>query len=101
MLFTVLIEDVNKALQTKKPKIEAKLYNKILKEFYNLLLLFIKKEADKLNLYKPGVDYKINLKKDNYKREVFISFRPLYNILREELLVLKKTLRDLLDKGFI
>jgi hypothetical protein len=80
-LFTVLIEDVNKAFWTKELKTEAELCNKISKEFYNLLLLFMKKEVDKLNLYKPGIDYKINLKKDDYGREVSISFRPLYNML--------------------
>jgi hypothetical protein len=55
---------MNKALREKKPKFEEELYTKIFKEFYNLLLLFIKREVDKLNLYKLGVDYKIYLKKN-------------------------------------
>ena len=100
-VFAVSIEDINKALQTKEPKTKAELHTKIPAEFHNLLPLFIKKEADKLNPHKPGTDHKINLKRDAQGQEVPIPFGPLYRISREELLVLKKTLRDLLDKGFI
>lgn len=63
-VFAIFIANVNKALQQKKLKTEAEFRKKISIEFYNLLPLFRKKEADKLNLYKLGVDYKINLKKD-------------------------------------
>jgi hypothetical protein len=63
-VFIVSFKDINKALRKKKPKSKGKLYKKIPKEFHNLLLLFIKKKIDKLNLYKPRVDYKIYLKKD-------------------------------------
>ena len=85
----------------KHPLAEAKLKVKILKEFYNLLPLFLKWGVNILNLYKPSVNYKIRIKKDVNRNELLLLFSPLYSILREELLVLKKMLKDLLDKGFI
>jgi hypothetical protein len=63
-VFIVSLKDINKALREKKPKSKRKLYKKISKKFHDLLPLFIKKKIDKLNLYKPKVDYKIYLKKD-------------------------------------
>ena len=54
-----------------------------------------------LNLYKLSVNYKICIKKDVNKNKLLLLFSLLDNILREELLVLKKMLKDLLDKGFI
>ena len=63
-VFTISIEDINKALCIKVSLLEGELYKRISPEFYNLLPLFIKKEADKLNLYKLGVDHEVNLKTD-------------------------------------
>lgn len=100
-VFAVSLEDINKALRAKIPPTEEELQARIPPEFHNMLPLFIKKEADKLNPHKPRVDHKINLKTDKKNQEVPVPFRPVYSISREELLVLKKTLRDLLDKGFI
>jgi hypothetical protein len=48
-----------------------------------------------------GVDYTIKLKKDDSSREKEVPWGPLYSILRDELLVLRKTLTELLNKGFI
>jgi hypothetical protein len=48
-----------------------------------------------------GVDYTIKLKKDDSSREKEVPSGPLYSILRDELLVLRKTLTELLNKGFI
>lgn len=44
---------------------------------------------------------KINLEKDDEGRENPIPWGPLYGISRGKLLVLKKTLKDHLDKGRI
>jgi hypothetical protein len=63
-IFIVSLKNINKALREKKSKSKEKLYKKIPKEFYNLLLFFIKKKVDKLNLYKPRVNHKIYLKKN-------------------------------------
>ena len=66
-----------------------------------MLPLFKKKEADRLNKYKSGIDLKIELKKGLNGKDFPLFFGLLYNIFWEELLVLKKILKDLLEKGFI
>ncbi len=43
----------------------------------------------------------INLEKDETGKEKAPPYRPLYDMSKEELLVLCKTLADLLDKGWI
>jgi hypothetical protein len=48
-----------------------------------------------------GINYTIKLERDNSGREKEVPWGPLYSILRDELLILRKTLIDLLDKGFI
>jgi len=53
------------------------------------------------NPYKPGINYEIYIKKDVNRNELLLPFSLLYSMLREELLVLKKMFKDLLDKGFI
>ncbi|KAK3400819.1 hypothetical protein B0T20DRAFT_348538, partial [Sordaria brevicollis] len=57
--------------------------------------------ADKLNFYRPNVNYKIIIKKDKNGKEFLILFGLFYNIIKEEFLIFKKTLKDLLNKGFI
>ena len=51
--------------------------------------------------HRPRIDYRIPLKrnKDDYKESPL--FGPLYGMNREELLYLRKTLTELLDKNFI
>ncbi|EGZ67899.1 hypothetical protein NEUTE2DRAFT_74662, partial [Neurospora tetrasperma FGSC 2509] len=58
-------------------------------------------EADYFDSYKLGVDLKIELKKGPDSKDLPLPFGPLYNIFREEFLVLKKISWDLIDKGFI
>ena len=48
----------------------------------------------------PGIDHEIELEKVN-GRDAEVLWGPLYNMSREELLVLRKELIRLLDKGFI
>jgi hypothetical protein len=93
--------DIDKALRLKILKIKEELKERILAIFYNLLLLFRKVEADKLNLYKPGINYEINIKINEKRRPFPLPFGVLYSILRDKLLIFKKIFRDLLDKGFI
>jgi hypothetical protein len=49
--------------------------------------------------YYPGIDYAIELEKDKHSREKAVPWGLLYNMLKEELLVLWKILTDYLDKG--
>jgi hypothetical protein len=97
-VFTASMADINKALR-KKSKTDP---TKVLDSFYHpWLLLFDDKEANKLPpLRSAGIDHAIELEKVDGK-EPTVPWGPLYNMPRDELLVLRKTLTSLLDKGFI
>ena len=93
------LADINKALQEKKytnPETQ-------LPEWINckLMKLFDRKEANKLPPYRPGINHHIELEKDADGKTPEAPWGPLYNMSRGELLILQKTLNDLLDKGFI
>ncbi|XP_044717368.1 reverse transcriptase (RNA-dependent DNA polymerase) domain-containing protein [Hirsutella rhossiliensis] len=62
---------------------------------------FSQQLADQLPPHRPGVDLRIEVLKDEHGREKPLPWGPLYSMSREELLVLRKTLTELLDKGFI
>ncbi len=63
--------------------------------------MFEPKEAEKLPPHRgEGIDHKIDLVRHGDK-EPEVPWGPLYNMTAEELVVLRKTLTDLLDKGFI
>jgi hypothetical protein len=49
----------------------------------------------------PGINHAIELKKDEFRRKKDVPWGPLYSMTKEELLVLRKTLTDHLDKGWI
>ena len=66
-----------------------------------LMKLFDRKEANKLPPYRPGIDHHIELEKDADGKTPEAPWGPLYNMSRGELLILQKTLNNLLDKGFI
>lgn len=98
-VFAASMADINKALQT-KPLVDArtKLPPWVESRF---VALFDKKEADKLPPHRPGIDHRIELEKDSNGKTPDAPWGPLYSMSRDELLVLRKTLNDLLDKGFI
>jgi hypothetical protein len=91
-LNNILIKDIRKVFQ---PKIIINLVIKLLKYYYEFLLVFDQQETDKFPSYK---EY-------NYKIELLLSkllpAGPLYSILEDELLVLRKFLEKNLSKGFI
>jgi hypothetical protein len=91
--------DINKALAVKKytdPK------DKMPTCFHQWLDVADRKKAGLLPPVRgQGVDYFIKLEKDDNGREKEVPWGPLYSMSRDELLVLRKTLTDLLDKGFI
>jgi hypothetical protein len=98
-VFTASLADINKALAEKKytdPR--TKLPSWIRPEFY---LVFDRIDANRLPLYREGVDHGIKLLRTPNGSEHTIPWGPLYNMSRDELLVLRKTLTDLLDKEFI
>ena len=98
-LYAVSIDDVEKALRGKAPvKPEDKIPARFLGEFRKL---FDAQEASKLPPHRLGIDHEVNLQRDSSGEERPLPWGPLYSMSREELLVLKKTLTDLLQKGYI
>lgn len=94
-IFTASIADIDKALQPKKPVDVRALLPAQYQEFYEL---FNPKEAEKLPPHRgPGVDHKIELE----PKDAQPPWGPLYSMSRGELLVLRKELTSLLEKGFI
>lgn len=100
-IHAVAMSDIDKALKEKPPLTDEELRGLVPPQFHDLLPLFSKREADKLPPHRPGVDHKIELKNDKDGNPAPLPWGPLYGMSKEELLVLKKTLRDLLDKGYI
>ena len=91
-IFAIIMADIEKALVLKKytdPTTKVPAY------YYKDLVVFLRKEADKLAEYRP-YDYKIVLEEGKQP-----GFRPLYGMSRNELLVLRKYLEEYLSKGFI
>jgi len=97
-IFAASLKDIEKALAVKKrtdPRV------KLSEHYHEHLPLFNMKIADQLPPHRPGIDHKIELEKDENGQEKTAPWGPLYNMSREELLLLRKTLTDYLDKNFI
>lgn len=98
-VFSASLADIEKALRPKEP-IDPK--TKSPKEYWGFLPLFDNHNAESLPpLRGKGIDHEIELVKGPDGREPEVPAGPLYNMSRDELLLLRKTLNDLLDKGFI
>jgi hypothetical protein len=99
-IFAASMADIEKALKVKKytdPRI------KLPDHYHEFLEVFDRKKADTLpQLRGSSVDHKIELiPSDEKGNKVEPPWGRLYSMSREELLVLRKTLTELLDKGFI
>ncbi|KAI1002680.1 hypothetical protein K3495_g5519 [Podosphaera aphanis] len=97
-VFAASIADINKALAVKTrsdPK------EKLPMHYHEFLDVFDHKKAEILPPSRGrGIDHEIQIESHNGE-EAKIPWGPLYNMSRDELLVLRKTLTELLDKGFI
>lgn len=95
------LEDINKALR-KKPSLGLDEAQKRLPEpVKDFARLFSDENgAEKLPPLRGSLDHAINLKQEDGK-PLSPPWGPLYSMSREELLVLRKTLTDLLSKGWI
>ena len=96
-VFTVSLRDIQKALQQKSPETAAVLPDWLHGEAH----AFGRQQADTLAPHRVGVDHVIELQKDARGRDVVVPASPLYRRSTEELLVLRKTLTELLDKCFL
>jgi len=97
-VFAASIADINKALAPKKTVDIKSLLPKHYQSYYEL---FNPREASKLPPHRgPGVDHRIELEsKDGQQPQP--PWGPLYGMSKGELLVLRKELTSLLEKGFI
>jgi len=98
-VFSASLADIEKALRVKEhtdPRV------KLPKMYWKHLDTFDKALADILPpLRGPGIDHSIELLKKEDGTEQQAPWGPLYSMSRDELLVLRKTLTEHLDKGFI
>ena len=93
------MKDIQKALEPKKKVDHQAMLPKAHK---HLAWLFDPKTAAKLPpLRGPEIDHRIELEKDQSGKEKEPPWGPLYNMSKQELLVLRKELISLLDKGWI
>ena len=91
-VFAVSIEDIKEHLK-EKPYMDPA--SKLPKIYHEYLPVFSKEEADKLPPHRPS-DHRIILKPGSEA-----PWGPFYGMSREELEVLKKYIKENLEKGFI
>jgi transposase InsO family protein len=97
-IFAASLKDIEKALQVKQytdPRTKLPLH------YHEFLHVFDRDKADQLPPHREGADHKIELLTGPDGKELEVPWGPLYNMSRDELLVLRKTLTELLDKNFI
>ena len=96
-----IASDIEKALKHKEyPTVET-LKEKLPPEIRDLIPLFNKREADKLPPHRDGVDHRIDIREQPDGTPHALPWGPLYSMSKDELLVLRKSLDELLAKGFI
>lgn len=97
-VFAASMADINKALAVKKRTDPSSV---LPIHYHDFLDVFDYKKSESLPpLRGKGVDHAIDIEIQN-GQEAKVPWGPLYSMSREELLVLRKTLSELLDKGFI
>jgi hypothetical protein len=104
-IIAIFMEDINKALlklDRRNPVNNSeKVRKRIPKELKGLERCLDNDEGTAIPPYRSGRNHAILLEKNKQGREKDVPWGPLYGISREKLLVLKKTLTDLLNKGWI
>jgi hypothetical protein len=98
-VFAASMADIDKALR-KKTRVNPKTV--LPRHYHQFLDVFDWSKAEKLPpLRGKGVDHAIERTKEANGKPNEAPWGPLYGMSREELLVLRRTLTELLDKGFI
>jgi len=97
-VFLISMTDIKKALTSQK---KINLRTILFDHYHEFLNVFDHIITEKLSLLrKEGTDHQIELKEMNEKKSK-VFWGPLYNMMKEKLLVLHKTLTELLNKQFI
>lgn len=98
-VFAASLKDIEKAL---RPKLPTDPRTKLPLQYHEFLSVFDRNEANKQPPHRgPDIDHKIELNKNADGTTPEPPWGPLYNMSRDELLVLRKTLTELLEKEFI
>jgi hypothetical protein len=97
-VFAISIADIEKAL---KPRQRSDPMTKLPVQYHRWLKAFDHFLAEKLLPHRKGIDLHIEIEKDQDGNEKTIPWAPLYGMGQEELLVLRKTLTELLNKDLI
>jgi Reverse transcriptase (RNA-dependent DNA polymerase)/RNase H-like domain found in reverse transcriptase len=97
-VFAVSMADIEKAL-SRKERTDPR--TKLPEEYHEFLDVFDRERSDELPPLRHGVDHRIEIETGPDGRPKELPWGPLYGMSREMLLVLRKTLSELLSKGFI
>jgi hypothetical protein len=94
-VFKASLYDVIQAIEAKDLK-ERPLEEIVPKQYHEFLPLFNKILTDRLPPHRPGIDHEVRLKDGE-----ITTWGLLYSMSRDELVVLKKWLKENMSKGFI
>ena len=98
-MFAISMTDINKTL---KIKLHINSQIKLSEQYHQYFNVFNRKKADKLSsLWDEEMNYDIELITNKNEKVWKLSWRFLYNMIKNELLILKKTLTEYLNKKFI
>ncbi|KAI1006416.1 hypothetical protein K3495_g1806 [Podosphaera aphanis] len=100
----VSMHQLTKALEVKNIATREEVRASLPEEVRKYTELFLEDEIDDMDPlppFRPGVDTQVRLMKDEQGKLKEVPWGPLYGMSREELLVLRKTLTELLDKNWI
>ncbi|KAI0992952.1 hypothetical protein K3495_g15232 [Podosphaera aphanis] len=97
-IFAASMHDIEKALSVKAPVNPREFLPEYL---LPLVEAFEPSNAAMLPPHRPNIDHQMPLEIDENGREKQVPWGPLYSMSRDELLVLRKTLTELLDKRWI
>lgn len=100
----ISINDITRALEPKKSASKEEVQRGLPKEIHKYTDIFLDDDVHSestLPPHRPGVDTNIKLQQDDQGRDKEVPWGPLYGMSRDELLVLRKTLTELLDKNWI
>jgi hypothetical protein len=104
-IIAISMKDINKALSKLNRRDPVSNSEKVRKNFSKELKglewCFDNDKGTAIPPHRPGRNHAIPSEKNKQGKERDVPWGPLYGMSREELLVLRKTLTDLLDKGWI
>lgn len=99
-IFSASLADIEKALRPKTRHSLSDIRGLLPPDYAEFATAFATHD-EKLPKHRDGMDMAIDLEPDENGRDPQIPWGPLYSMSRDELLVLRKTLTELLDQGFI